>query len=379
MKSLWSRSSLCLLVVACLLLGISATGALAASRPNCTKQEKESLQKNLPLKIVLANLYATGCLGGEQAKGPATGRKAFLKPDLEQSERQQQGLKSLDLLLEEGERLLKKQEDSSLQSLLGKIGEARTLLVMERMGSTILKPGYWDFQWDDNRLPGPEIGPDPGYRDPACKGEPSGACKDSYEKAKNFLSFSYAAWRVTDYLNRPILTSVHAHLETLDKQWDSYFNEARSQFPWELLLNGYLYGRKIADERGLQAPPESQLILLHPSPALEYVSAADDGSRFEPAVVIELLGYNRWSWNGGRQKNPWGGSLIASVSDRAGVDNWGYGGMVHYKNTFSLGVSSRDGDLGVFVSVDLGKWINKYSEKTRNAYQRGLSLWDAWF
>lgn len=160
------------------------------------------------------------------------------------------------------------------------------------------------------------------------------------------------------------------------KKWKEYWSNARSQYPWELLLNG----RRMPDTReeidgvkqGFRDVPTDQMILLHPDVALEYVEDAAEGSRFEEAVVVDLIGYNRWWWNSdGSMGFAVGASLIAAVSDRAGSDDFGWGAMVHVNNRWSLGITDHDGDLGILVSADLADLWTKVSEKKKNWLMTG--------
>jgi len=354
-------------------------GTVRAADSTCLKQEQALTLDHTRPALIIELLYKSGCLGQEKDDlDLARQLPAELPDDVTAEERRARTLRVLDELLIRAGTQDPAGVKKSLEPLVRQMSAAQQLL-LDKAESEDLKPGKWSYVEDDGMFPNLGISLDPYLADPACKLPDDPQCVEAFADAKQLVTFGVLVGRTMSYYNHPRIAAAYSYVETLDKQWESYFTEARSQFPWELLFNGWLYGRQIEGKDGLQVPPEHQWILLHPSPALEYVDAAADGNRFEPAVVIELAGYNRWRWDGARMKQPWGVSAVASLSDRAGTDNWGYGGVVHYDNTFSLGVTTRDGDVGIFVSADVGDWISKYSDKTKQAYQRGRSIWDAIF
>lgn len=142
-----------------------------------------------------------------------------------------------------------------------------------------------------------------------------------------------------------------------------YSTEARPQLIHELLINSLYYERE--KEPGLGSPPDKQFIVLHPSVAFEYVHGADKGSRFQPALLIEWAGYNRWKWKGdsAQMENAWGASIVSSVSDRGGTTATGHGFVIHYNNVYSFGVTRHGGDTGFFVSMDVQRLLMNKEEK----------------
>jgi hypothetical protein len=155
-----------------------------------------------------------------------------------------------------------------------------------------------------------------------------------------------------------------------DAKWTAYFAEARLQFPWELLLNGWRHGRGNRKAGGFAEVPNDQWILLHPGVGLEYVKNAPKGSRFEPALVVEIIGYNRWSWTGdGRMRKAYGVSLIQTYSDRAGLSSARGGIMLHYNHKYSLAFTRKDGERGVMLSVDLSRLVTKVESDAREKFR----------
>ncbi|HZM33737.1 MAG TPA: hypothetical protein VFC18_04515 [Burkholderiales bacterium] len=155
-------------------------------------------------------------------------------------------------------------------------------------------------------------------------------------------------------------------------KWDRYFDEARVQFFWELYANGLRYGRENRKAGGFAEPPHDQIILLHPGVGLEYVNDAPSGSRLQAALVIELIGYNRWTWSKqGKMENAFGASLIQSYSDRAGLASARPGIMVHFQNKYSLAYTRRDGVDGLMLSIDLAKLVTKVEQDAREKFKLG--------
>jgi hypothetical protein len=155
-----------------------------------------------------------------------------------------------------------------------------------------------------------------------------------------------------------------------DAKWTGYFDEARLQYPWELLLNGWRHRRENRKAGGFADVPNDQWILLHPGVGLEYVRNAPQGSRFEPALVVEIVGYNRWSWTtGGGMGRAYGVSLIQTYSDRAGLGSARPGIMFHINNRFSLALTREGGETGVMLSLDLSKLVSKVEEDARSRFR----------
>lgn len=160
-------------------------------------------------------------------------------------------------------------------------------------------------------------------------------------------------------------------------KWDLYTNEARVQYPWEMWVNGHFYQKGINKRKQAQGrdvrlverlPPSHQIILLHPGVGLEYVNKATDGSRLEPAVIMEWVGYNSWSYRGRgvdvSMARPLGVSLVTTWSDRNGSKNIGHGLALHWNHNLTTGLTWRNGgEAGLFISIGLAERFS--SEKDR--------------
>ncbi|KKL95577.1 hypothetical protein LCGC14_1853200 [marine sediment metagenome] len=71
--------------------------------------------------------------------------------------------------------------------------------------------------------------------------------------------------------------------------------------------------------------------------------------------MIEAIGVDWWKQD--KWFLPSGGAIIATYSDRSGVDDWGYGVSLNFDSKFTLGASDHGGDIGFFITIDLLKLI----------------------
>lgn len=169
------------------------------------------------------------------------------------------------------------------------------------------------------------------------------------------------------------------------RQWDSYFNEAKFQWWWEVWANGQRMERaglcpkddETQQRLGFCKVPTDQLIVLHPDVALQWIDGAESSDELSPSFIVELFGRNKWSWDEtGAVDNAFGWSIVASYTNLTRSDDWGFGGMVHLNNKYSLGLTSTDGELGVFLSLDLSDKLfarkQKYLSYLQEAEKRGL-------
>lgn len=231
--------------------------------------------------------------------------------------------------------------------------------------------GGWSVALDDD-LYGPFVGDAPLLRPvsdllaPNCQTPASDACATATNSLSELIRVANLMQTVNQRADRTLGINLLA-LQRNNVMWDLYTNDARVQYPWEMLLNGHLYQRELEQRSpgGAQdvaltdrIPPDSQIILLHPGIGFEYVDEATDGSRFEPAVIMEWIGFNRWRYEGSgtdvRMARPMGISLVTTLSDRNGSKNVGHGVALHWNHKLTTGVSWRSGgEVGIFVSVGL--------------------------
>lgn len=177
--------------------------------------------------------------------------------------------------------------------------------------------------------------------------EPGNKCNDVFMEFHALYSYAL------DTLAKFDEVATLVALTELSTSWDKFLRQSRGQTPLELWFNTRSYHARRAQQ--FSPPPDRQWILLHPMLVMEHLSAAEEGSRTKAGLAIEVAGVNFW-----RQRawyRPTGGSVIASYTDRPGVNGWAYGAMVHFGNAYSIGVTSRSGDLGILASLDFVKLI----------------------
>lgn len=154
-------------------------------------------------------------------------------------------------------------------------------------------------------------------------------------------------------------------IKALRKQWLPFMDHMKGQTPLELLANGWLFNRANANNTDYIAPPDTQLIILHPTVLIENVSGAIDGEQTEEALAVEAFGMN-W-WKNDKWYQPSGASVIAVYADRQGIDDWGYGVAVHFGGKYTMGVVDHGGETGVFVSIDFIKLFQD-NDNVKKAY-----------
>ena len=338
--------------------------------------EKETLAQNtLPsYKAAIVDLYDAGCLGGEHDKWSVA-------KELRESRPTDKSVALLKVRFSILSDALKQEIENGIQvrqDALKPLWEPLRMVVLAQSTDKLEPLGavYWHFDPSHGDFRGGltlKIYDD--ILNPACTEIPSQTCSDAYEAAKRALQYAKVAeLEVFQSKGKLKIAKLYLHVESLNAEWENYFQDARSQFPWELALNGYLYNKfdRKADGAILQAPPRYQWILLHPSVALEYIDQANEGNQFRESVILEIAGYNWWNWENRDRDTALGLSFITSYSDRSGTRDVGFGAMAHYNHTLSLGGTLRKGgDPGVFISVDVGRFLLKASESTKKAFQFG--------
>ena len=158
-------------------------------------------------------------------------------------------------------------------------------------------------------------------------------------------------------LNTDVLDKFETQLQRYIDVWDDYYEQRKPQMPWEMAIN-QVANRDIRTAKYFATPPRGDWVVMHPSLVYSSVSAADDGDEKDFALAIELIGYNWW-----KNDKLSGFSLVGVTSDRDGIEDEGYGLMLHFGSRYSLGWTRHDDDDGWFVSIDLlGAAINKKKE-----------------
>lgn len=192
------------------------------------------------------------------------------------------------------------------------------------------------------------------------------ACAEAVEIAAKVMRTSLAVEQLIVSHRQPIIGVNERFLSGRDREWEAYLNGASVQYPWELALNSWRFDKTTEDKDQFPRAPSSRWMLLHPSPAFEVIDSKDNSNTTQAAILVEVLGYQRWQWRNGQQRNRWGVSGILSIADINGMDTVGYGALVHtpIRNT-ALGVVWRDGnegsEIGFVLNLDLAKLLMQYN------------------
>ena len=161
-----------------------------------------------------------------------------------------------------------------------------------------------------------------------------------------------------------------------EKDWQAFFANGRSQTLLDRMLTARIYRNELKSSY-FERPPDYQWFFIHPGVAMEYIDGAQDGEQFEMALSVEWLGINNWrGCDLGFAKIPYGISLVNTLSDKASTDDIGYGLMFHIYNSYSFGVVDRDGEVGIFVTVDLLKAFENKIERVQKWKQEAESMFE---
>jgi hypothetical protein len=156
------------------------------------------------------------------------------------------------------------------------------------------------------------------------------------------------------------------------RSWDDYFDVAHSQYWWELQLNA----RRLVDDRnelegvkqGFRSPPTNQLILLHPSTALEWARREPNGSSYGAIVNVELLGGNWWRYDGdGSLGRSFGIAAIVTARDRVNMRDFAWGASVMLNQRYTFGLTTDGKHYAVMLTTDVAKLWNRVGASRREA------------
>lgn len=197
-------------------------------------------------------------------------------------------------------------------------------------------------------------------------------CEPRIREVELLLTYWGAISRTVWKFLKPFGQQALQELELLDKRWDAYYYEARPQNFLEVAFNSWRFNKQTEKQEGFLSPPDYQWIIMHPNIALEYIEDAPDGSEFQESLVLELFGRNSWSWKNqaAEMERPIGWSVIASITDRAEVEEIGWGVMFHIDHTYSFAFTDHDGDAGFLVSIDLLRFYGEWEQETRDKFDR---------
>ena len=196
-------------------------------------------------------------------------------------------------------------------------------------------------------------------------------CKQEYSSGRDFLVHLLTIEDILTYMYSDKIEDISEDIQTRNFKWENFRTQVVNQYPWELLINGKLYKRNILNSQeldfsGMTNPPDRQFIFLHPSIGIEYVKNADDGSQYEPVLLVEFAGFNFWSYKeDGNIQYPWyqisGISLASTLSDRSGTEDVGFGLLFRFRSAYKIGIMKRNnGDVSIVLGMNLNKtWTEK--------------------
>jgi hypothetical protein len=148
------------------------------------------------------------------------------------------------------------------------------------------------------------------------------------------------------------------HLTQLDGQWHSFLASAPGMFPWELFqFRGA--GKAQAKTLLFPRPPTHQWLVAHPQASLQFANTRDD--ELEDAVVLEVLGYARWSYRADdSMTSPIGASVFVAWDGHKG-SRASVGLFARLSGVLSIGVGYRSEDgkssWPLYASGDLAKLV----------------------
>lgn len=228
--------------------------------------------------------------------------------------------------------------------------------------------------------------------DPLCPASASaeGPQCSAYVNRKDMIVVISLAKDLAGYSTRERLYEHLAESRIANKKWAAYFDDARFQWWWEVWANGLAMVKSgDCDEdkttvmrEGFCSVPDSQMILFHPDIALSYVDGAESSDEMKGVFMVELFGRNSWDWaEDGTMQNARGWSVVAVHTDLNAKSDWGYGLMYHYRNRYSFGLTSTEGEVGVLLSVDLSDKLFERKAKYKNYLQEAKkpSFWQGVF
>lgn len=386
--------SLCAAVLGAALAG--AALAQPAAQKSCAELRNE-LAGAAPLTVL--NRLSPHCLGGDLDADAVTRRvqRLFATAARVEGQPRTPAIKDVTLSAEERKALalaVLRAADDSLVALLSAAAAADRpeaerlradvqLALRERSDgvqpgpqSRVLRMEYWIWDGNDREQPllgGTGIDVNSMFRRAGCEAAPRGtACIATLATAEGLLRSAQLALRsfVPDQLQA--IQAAEARAAVRDTRWRSYFADARSQYPWELYVNSLVYESTLRSNLGISGPPNWQWIVLHPDIGMQYVRDAARGERFQPALVLELIGYNRWTWGGdNKPQNAWGASLVRTYADTASIPTGAWGIAIHRNNKYSLTLTRRDGKTGVLLSLDLAGAVTKVSQEWSDRFRIG--------
>ena len=178
----------------------------------------------------------------------------------------------------------------------------------------------------------------------------SATCQDAYNRLNAAITPAFAP-----FLDE-ILKDNGKKLSILQNQWQSFVDESRYQWPWEVYVTTEWHSDHF-NGPNLVGPPPTQIFFLHPSAVIEHSNNAPKGDKDRVSVALEWFGMNWW-------EKGIGFSITSVYNDDKTIDSVGTGFSIHIKNKYSIGwVKRSDGNDSVFVNVNLMDVFTDAEEK----------------
>jgi hypothetical protein len=364
-----------------MLLAAALLVAPAAGAQDDLCRKAEALPKK-QLLVILGVLYTNGCLGRDRDPDPLTKRvgeelRRQVKADGVRHSSEEQKMVVLWTLdqVRDALRAAPTRQGSAaagvLASLMASVERTRAVVLdAPPQEKNLANAGAWQWNTRTGRFAGGQADLNPLQAE--CADEASAACSEAFDAGKRALRGGTLIERAFTFQALPLLEEARIDAARRNRMWHAYFDDARVQLPLELAINSYLYREAAKKEDGFAETPNYQVIFLHPSAGLQYVGAAAAGSRFEPALLVEIAGINGWRWQAdGSMGTALGASVVTSYSDRAGAKGTGAGVMLHVNHRYSIALTRHDGRLGVALSTDLARLFTKAEDKDRADFRLG--------
>jgi hypothetical protein len=340
----------------------------SAQVPNCDDQAAPRTNTATAF-IKLVALEGLGCLGGDSDKSALAGEVAgALKPAVAANAPNPLA-EALKLLHTRAELLSKNGTDLIFSELAVQLVLTRNLLGTNQAPA---KPTSWDFGAGTLSVLPTSLETTVST---ACA-KASAECVAAFDRAREVLRIARLTRHILN-LSFAEVFGVHLGATTMRlKQWGAYFDSARSQYPWELLINGKAMGddRKVIEgvKQGFRSVPNYQWIAVHPTIAFEYDKTQPKGEQMNPVAVVDIFGVNKWTWKtDGTMGTAYGATIIASIGDKAAGNNISWGLMGHLNHKYSVGFTRNNDKWTVILSGDFPKVWAKVPQSIRDRIAGG--------
>ncbi len=319
----------------------------------------------------IAQLLLTDCLGGAPDTMPVSVavRKILDVPRVESDRFRPAAEAALEQISAHVVELHGKLDSGLLKEVIDQIALARSLL---GTGQTPAVPAAWEL--DQGRVFVISV-PLQQVVTRACT-TVSADCRQQFELVREVVRITSLTRAALSVSETPVMIAHLRETSRRARMWDEYFTSARSQYLWELMLNGRLMPDSRENvggvKRGFRNVPTSQLMLLHPTVAMEYSDAEPEGNRFAGVAIIDVIGYNRWGWKpDGTMGFAVGGSVIAAVGDHVNTNDVRWGVMLHLDHRWSVGATFGGDNTAVIVSPDVAQLWSKVSSLRKRRLMTG--------